>query len=167
MKNFKTFRTIINYLLIIWIVIWAYFAAFNWAVFTVSLNINLGFAVITGFPFLFYSIAGIIFFIILRYIAQYMIERQQIHEKNLENKIAMQGKDIEILQLKEVLFNMQTSEYNKNAESMKSLNEKLNKISEQMKMEKQDYMENTGEKKDQKDIKEKDKGTEKENLSNR
>ena len=167
MKNFKTFRTIISYLLIIWIVIWAYFAAFNWAVFTVSLNINLGFAVITGFPFLFYSIAGIIFFIILRYIAQYMIERQQIHEKNLENKIAMQGKDIEILQLKEVLFNMQTSEYNKNAESMKSLNEKLNKISEQMKMEKQDYMENTGEKKDQKDIKEKDKGTEKENLSNR
>ena len=157
MKNFKTFRTIINYLLIIWIVIWAYFAAFNWAVFTVSLNINLGFAVITGYPFLFYSIAGIIFFIILRYIAQYLVERQRIHEKNLDNKIAMQGKDIEILQLKEVLFNMQTNEYNKNAESMKSLNEKLNKISEQMKMGKEDYTEKTTDKKEQKDIKEKEK----------
>lgn len=157
MNNLKTIKTIINYLLIIWIVIWAYFAAFNWEVFTVSLNINLGFTVITGYPFLFYSIAGIIFFIILRYIAQYLVERQRIHEKNLENKIAMQGKDIEILQLKEVLFNMQTNEYNKNAESMKSLNEKLNKISEQMQLEKQDYTEKAGEKKDQKDIKEKDK----------
>jgi uncharacterized coiled-coil protein SlyX len=157
MKNIKTVRTIINYLLIIWIVIWAYFAAFNWAVFTVSINVNLGFTVVTGYPFLFYSIAGIVFLIVLRYIAQYLIERQRIHEKNLENKIAMQGKDIEILQLKEVLFNMQTNEYNKNAESMKSLNEKLNKISEQMKTQKQDFMEETGEQKDQKDIKEKDK----------
>lgn len=161
MKNFKTFKTIINYLLIIWIVIWAYFAAFNWAVFTVSLNINLGFTVITGYPFPFYSVAGIIFFIVLRYIAQYLVERQQIHEMNLENKIAMQGKDIEILQLKEVLFNMQTKEYNQSAESMKSLNEKLNKISEQMQMENQDYTEKAGEKKDQKNTKEKDKGSEK------
>ncbi len=162
MKNLKTIRTIINYFLIIWIVIWAYFAAFNWAVFTVSLNINLGFTVITGYPLIFYSIAGIIFFIILRYIAQYLIVQQRIHEKTLENKIAMQGKDIEILQLKEVLFNMQTKEYNQTAESMKSLNEKLNNISEQMQMEKQDYTEKAGEKKGQKDIKEKDKGSEQE-----
>ena len=151
MNNLKTVKTIINYLLIIWIVIWAYFAAFNWAVFTVSLNINLGFTVITGYPFLFYSIAGIIFLIILRYIAQYLIERQRIHEKNLENKIAMQGKDIEILQLKEVLFNMQTKEYNQNAESMKSLNEKLNKISEQMQAEKKEYSKKEEEEKDNPD----------------
>lgn len=132
MKNIETLKKTINYLLILWIVIWAYFAAFNWAVFTVSLNINLGFTVVTGYPFLFYSLAGIVILIVLRYIAQYLRERQRTHEKNLENKITMQGKDIEILKLKEVLFNIQTKEYNQNAESMKSLNEKLNKISEQM-----------------------------------
>ncbi len=151
MNNLKTIKTIINYFLIIWIVIWAYFAAFNWAVFTVSLNINLGFAVITGYPLIFYSIAGIIFFIILRYIAQYLAERQRIHEKNLENKIAMQGKDIEILQLKEVLFNMQTKEHNQNVESMKSLNEKLNKISEQMQAEKKEYSKKEEEEKENPD----------------
>ncbi|MFP4622445.1 MAG: hypothetical protein ACLFM7_14135 [Bacteroidales bacterium] len=134
-------KTIINYLLIIWVVIWAYFAAFNWEVFIVGLNINLGFTVITGYPFLFYFFTGIIFLIVLRYIAQYLRERQTTHEKNLENRIAMQGKDIEILQLKEVLFNMQTKEYNQTAESMKSLNEKLNKISQQMQTGKQEYSE--------------------------
>lgn len=147
MKNIETFKTIINYLLIIWIVIWAYFAAFNWAVFTVSLNINLGFTVITGYPFLFYSLAGIVILIVLRYIAKYLKERQRNHEKNLENKITMQGKDIEILKLKEVLFNIQTKEFNQSAESMKSLNEKLNKISEQMQANKQEYFEE-GEKED-------------------
>jgi len=38
MNNLKTIKTTINYFLIIWIVIWTYFAAFNWAVFTVSLK---------------------------------------------------------------------------------------------------------------------------------
>jgi len=146
MKNIKTFQAIINYLLIIWIVIWVYFAAFNWAVFTVSININLGFTVVTGYPFLFYALAGIVMLIVLRYIAQYLRERQRTHEKNLENKITMQKKDIEILQLKEVLFNIQTKEYNQNAESMKSLSEKLNEISEQMEANKQEYSEKEEEK---------------------
>src|SRR6056297_1512092 len=99
MKNIQTFKTTINYFLIIWIVIWAYFAAFNWEVFAVALNTNLGFTVITGYPFLFYFIVGIILFIVLRYIAQYLSERQKTYERHLEHKIAMQGKDIEILQL--------------------------------------------------------------------
>ena len=144
MKNIKTFKTTINYFLIIWIVIWAYFAAFNWEVFAVALNTNLGFTVITGYPFLFYFIVGIILFIVLRYIAQYLSERQKTYERHLEHKIAMQGKDIEILQLKEVLFNMQTKEHNQNVESMNTLNEKLNKISEQMQISKQEYSEKTG-----------------------
>lgn len=144
MKNIKTFKTTINYFLIIWIVIWAYFAAFNWEVFAVALNINFGFTVITGYPFLFYFITGIILFIVLRYIAQYLSERQKTYERHLEHKIAMQGKDIEILQLKEVLFNMQTKEHNQNVESMNTLNEKLNKISEQMQISKQEYSEKTG-----------------------
>ena len=147
MKKFKTFKTIISYFLIIWIVIWAYLAAFNWEVFAVALNINLGFAVITGYPFLFYFIVGIILFIALRYIAQYLSERQRSYERHLEHKIAMQGKDIEILQLKEVLFNMQTKEYNQNAESMKSLNEKLNRIAGQMETTKQESPEKEEEEK--------------------
>lgn len=144
MKKFKTFKTVISYFIIIWIVIWAYFAAFNWEVFAVAININLGFTVITGYPFIFYFVAGIILFIALRYIAQYLSERQRAYERHLEHKIAMQGKDIEILQLKEVLFNMQTKEHNQNVESMNTLNEKLNKISEQMQISKQEYSEKTG-----------------------
>jgi len=128
-KNYKAF---INSALVLWIFIWAYYLAFNWGVFTVELKTNLGFAVISSYPFLFFFFIGLILLIILKY-AYHLIsiqEQNQIQDK--ENKTSLLEKDIEILKLKEVLFKMQTKDMNESSSALAALQEKLDKISDKI-----------------------------------
>jgi len=59
---------IINILIVAWVFIWFYFLILNWDVFIVELDTNLGFTVIGGYPFLFFSLVGLLFLILIKYI---------------------------------------------------------------------------------------------------
>lgn len=130
-------RSAINIILILWIFIWIYYAAFNWDVFKVKLNTHLGFATIGGYPFLFFFIFGLIILVVIKYINHFTDLKNTGKEKETKTKITLLEKDLEIYKLKEVLFNMQASEANKNAETFKSLQEKLDEIAGNMPVEKQ------------------------------
>ncbi len=123
-KNFKV-RYLIHILLIIWIVAWGYFMLFNWDIFVVKLNINLGLGIINNRPFVLFFVLGMLIILSIRYMLQYsrMLRRIEVKEKN--TKIAMQEKDIEILKLKEMLYKEQSTEFNKTAKDISSLHEKI------------------------------------------
>ncbi len=130
-------KSTINIILILWIFVWIYYAAFNWDVFKVKLNTHLGFATVGGYPFVFFFILGLIFLIVIKYINHFSDLKNTGKEKDTKTKITLLEKDLEIYKLKEVLFNMQASEANKNAETFKSLQEKLDAIAGNMAVEKE------------------------------
>jgi hypothetical protein len=130
MKN-KNYTYLINSILIFWIFLWVYYLAFNWSVFSVELRTNLGFAVVSSHPFLFFSVLGLILLIALKYIHHIISIQQRNVELKHENETRLLKKDIEILQLKEVLFKMQTKEMNQNSSALLTLHEKLDKITDQ------------------------------------
>lgn len=127
-RNNISVRYYINILLVVWIVIWAYFAVFNWNVFNVKINMSLGFTVINSYPFIWFFVLGVLILLGIRYLVQYSRMLRQLEMKEKNNKIAMQEKDIEILKLKEVLFEMQSKEFNKSTANINALNEKLDRI---------------------------------------
>lgn len=130
-------KSAINIILVLWIFVWIYYAAFNWDIFKVKLNTHLGFATIGGYPFIFFFILGIIALILIKYINHYSELKKIGKEKDTETKITLLEKDLEIYKLKEVLFNMQVTEANKNAETFKSVQKKLDEIAGNMPVEKQ------------------------------
>ncbi|HBH48901.1 MAG TPA: hypothetical protein DDX98_09680 [Bacteroidales bacterium] len=136
-KNFKV-RYLIDTLLGIWLLTWLWFLIFNWDIFVVKLNINLGIGVVKMFPFVVFMILGMLIMLAIRYILQYsrMLRRIEVKEKN--TKIAMQEKDIEILKLKEMLYKEQTSELNKTAKDLTALNEKIDAIAQKFQKEKEE-----------------------------
>lgn len=128
-KNYKVF---INTALILWLFIWVYYLAFNWSVFSVELKTNLGFAVISSYPFLFFFLTGLILFIILKYAYHIVSIQEQNQVKDKETKTSLLEKDIEILKLKEVLFKMQTKDMNDSSSALAALQDKLDKISDKI-----------------------------------
>ncbi len=132
MKLART-KVILNIVIIAWIVLWAYYAVFNWDVFIVKLNTSLGFTVINCFPFIFFFVFGLVCLGLLKFLLNQLHMQLKLHDKDSNSKIALLEKDIEILKLKEVLFNMQTDEMNKNASSLGELQKKLDELSGQVK----------------------------------
>lgn len=125
-------KIIVDILLVTWLFIWIYYLAFNWAVFSIELNINLGFAVISGYPFVFFFLLGLIALIFIKYSFHFTALKQVSKEKEEQNEKTLLEKDIEILKLKEVLFKMQTKDLNESSSALSALQEKLDSISKQI-----------------------------------
>jgi hypothetical protein len=82
-------------LLIVYTLVYLYFTLFNWETFTVSLNINLGFAVISIPPFIILFLVGFIIIGILSWVSYVSHLQKIIYE--LEHGIDKGGKkDIRI-----------------------------------------------------------------------
>ena len=58
-------KSVIDIALIVWIAIWLYYALFNWDVFVVKLNTNIGFSIIGLYPFIFFFFIGLILLVII------------------------------------------------------------------------------------------------------
>ncbi|MFO7852186.1 MAG: hypothetical protein ACQERS_09265 [Bacteroidota bacterium] len=129
-------KHIINATIIAWIIIWLYYLIFNWDVFSINLKTDLGFAVIGGFPFVFFFIVGLLFLILIKYFDSAIAARKLSDEKDLKNKIALLEKDIEVLKLKETLFKMQSEEMSRSNANLSALHRKLDEITSQMESEK-------------------------------
>ena len=82
-------------LLILYTLVYLYFALFNWEIFTISLNINLGFAVVSVPPFIILFLLGFIIIGILSWVSYVSHLQKIIYE--LEHGIETGGKkDIRI-----------------------------------------------------------------------
>ena len=130
--------SISNYTIIVYLIIWIYYAGFNWDVFAIKLNTNLGFSVIGGFPFIFFFLLGLAAILLFRYFAYISKVNTDKIESNSSHRIAMMEKDIELLKMKEVLLKMQTAEMDKNSANLSVLHEKLDNLSNQMSDNKED-----------------------------
>ncbi|MDA3865598.1 MAG: hypothetical protein PF489_02485 [Salinivirgaceae bacterium] len=131
MKN-RQHKLLIDTILIAWVVLWIYYLSLNWAIFSVALKINLGFAVITGMPFVIFFILGLVMLVVIRYSHHVYLLKELNREKDEQKNKSLLEKDIEILKLKEVLFKMQTKDMNDSSTSLKVLQDKLDSISAQM-----------------------------------
>ncbi|MEA1887684.1 MAG: hypothetical protein U9N72_10800 [Bacteroidota bacterium] len=129
-------KHIINASIITWLIIWLYYIIFNWDVFSINLKTNLGFAVIGGFPFVFFFIVGLLFLILIKYFNRVFAVRKLGEEKDLKNKIALLEKDIEVLKLKETLFKMQSEEMSRSNANLSALHQRLDEITSQLEREK-------------------------------
>jgi type III secretory pathway component EscV len=91
-KNFKV-RYLIDTLLGIWLLTWLWFLIFNWDIFVVKLNINLGIGVVKMFPFVVFMILGMLIMLAIRYILQYsrMLRRIEVKEKKYQDCHAGKG----------------------------------------------------------------------------
>ncbi len=145
-----TLVTIINFTLGFYLLVWIYYAAFNWEVFSIKLNTNAGFSVIGGYPFAFFFLFGFAALLAVKYVVHLNKVYEDKTEKEQAHRIAIQEKDIELLKMKEVLFKMQTSEMSKNSSHLNALHEKLDSLSEQMSHENRP-MEEKGEQEDKQD----------------
>ena len=123
---------IINISIIVWVLIWLYFLVFNWKVFSINLDTNLGFTVVGGYPFIFFFIIGLLFLILIKYF-DHLIEMKRLNiEKGMENKIALLEKDIELLKLKESFVNKLSDEVTTKASNMNALYNKLYELTEKL-----------------------------------
>lgn len=77
MKNLLLKKSI---LLIIYILVSAYFAIFNWKIFTVDLNVNLGFGVVTFPPFIVLFLVGFVIIAIQAWMNYTTSLRKMIYE---------------------------------------------------------------------------------------
>lgn len=128
-------KHIINTAIILWLVLWVYYLGFNWDVFSINLKTDLGFAVIGAYPFIFFSVLGLVLMALIKYIEQTMAMRSMERNKDMESKIALLEKDIEILRLKETLFKMQSEELSRNNANLNALHQRLDEISSQIEQE--------------------------------
>lgn len=122
-------RNIIDATIIAWLVIWLYYVIFNWDIFIIKLDTNLGFAVIGSFPFVFFFLLGLIFLIVLRYFDTIISMRKLAEHKDLKNDIALLKKDIEVFKLRETVYKMQSEEMSRNDASLQALHQKLDELS--------------------------------------
>lgn len=129
---------LMNVFLVIYVLTWVYYAIFNWDVFSLKLNTNAGFAVIGGYPFAFFSLFGLVILVLMKYFVQIRKLENEKRAREFQYQKSILEKDLEILRMKEVLFKMQTSEMNKNSSHLNELHAKLDQISEQLRLEKEE-----------------------------
>lgn len=122
-------QSAINILIFIWIAIWLYYALFNWDVFVVKLNTNLGFNTVPTLPFVLFFFIGLLILVVMKYIIYYDQVKVDARDKEYKDKISLLKKDIEILKLKEVLFKMQSEGMNKSTATVNALQAKLDELS--------------------------------------
>ncbi|MDT8401760.1 MAG: hypothetical protein RQ743_08700 [Bacteroidales bacterium] len=129
-------KHVIDTTIIIWVLIWLYYLIFNWDIFIIKLDTNLGFAVVGGYPFIFFFLVGLLFLVLLRYFDTTFALRRLGNYKDLKNQIALLEKDIEVLKLKETVYKMQSEELSRNDDNLKALHHKLDEISSEIEREK-------------------------------
>src|SRR6056297_1386160 len=127
MRKFKI-SNIIDIGIVLWMIIWLYYILFNWEIFRVSLSTNLGFAVVNSHPFVFFMIISLLILIAIRISSRFFELQDSSREKERKSKLKMLEKDIEILQLKEVLYKMQTEGLSKSSSKMNALQQKLERL---------------------------------------
>ena len=146
---------IINISIIVWVLLWLYFLLFNWKVFSINLDTNLGFTVVGGYPFIFFFLIGLLFLILIKYF-DHLIEMKRLNmEKGMENKIALLEKDIELLKLKESFVNKLSEEVTTKASNMNALYNKLYELTEKLmeiKIKENDKLSGENESNENKDI---------------
>lgn len=125
-----------NILIIIYLIVWLYYAIFNWDILTVKLVSNLGFVKLSGYPIIFFFVFGLILLLIMKYLNWYNSFVWNSKQKETKSKLTILEKDMEILRLKETLFNMRSPGPGKSDEKYAELSEKLNKMSEKLEEEK-------------------------------
>ncbi|MFO7754795.1 MAG: hypothetical protein R6V34_02310 [Bacteroidales bacterium] len=125
-------KHIINAAIILWLVIWIYYLVFNWDVFIINLKTDIGFAVIGAYPFVFFFVLGLLLMGLIKYVEQTMAMRNLGRNKDMENRIALLEKDIELLRLKETLYKMQSEELNRNNANLNALHQRLDEITSQL-----------------------------------
>ncbi len=121
-----------NFTILIYLLVWIYYASFNWDIFSIKLNTNVGFSVVGGFPFIFFFLLGLAALLVHRYFIYIAKVHTDKKENNSLHRIAMLEKDIELLKMKEMLFKMQTAEMDKNSSHLSALHEKLDSLSDQI-----------------------------------
>jgi hypothetical protein len=129
---------LLNGILVVYILTWVYYAIFNWDVFSIKLNTNAGFTVIGGYPFAFFSLFGLVILVLIKYFVQIRKLENEKRSREFHYQKSILEKDLEILKMKEVLFKMQTSEMSKNSSHINDLHAKLDQISEQLRLEKEE-----------------------------
>ena len=133
----------------IYLVLSLYFAILNWDVFIITINTNLGFAVVKTPPFLLLFLLGL-FIIAIQSNFSYI--RETSHEvENLQKIIELEKlkKDNEINEFKASVLDSQTQTSERNIQKLGEIQDVLLKITEELEIEK-------------KKVKEKDTGKEKE-----
>lgn len=134
-------QSAINILIFIWIAVWLYYALFNWDVFVVKLNTNLGFNTIPILPFVLFFFIGLLILVVMKYIIYYEQVQVDARDKEYKDKISLLKKDIEILKLKEVLFKMQSEGMTKSTATVNALQAKLDELSKKRDENKEDDQE--------------------------
>jgi hypothetical protein len=130
-----------NFTILVYLLVWIYYASFNWDIFSIKLNTNAGFSVIGGFPFIFFFLLGLASLLVIRYFIYVGKVHAEKRESNSSHRIALLEKDIELLKMKEVLFKMQTAEMDKNSSHLNALHEKLDSLSDQISDKQEDNKE--------------------------
>jgi hypothetical protein len=142
-------QSIVDITLTLWVGIWLYYLLFNWDVFVIQLNTDLGFNTYKIYPFVFFFFMGLIGFIIVKYAIHYSEMQNKSKEKENKSKTILLEKDIEILKLKEVLFKMQSEGMNKSASTINALHSKLDALSKKFNDENEEI--NEDERKEEKE----------------
>lgn len=122
------FRFIIDLTLLLWVLIWIYYAIFNWDVFVAQLNTSIGFSLVKTHPFVVFFAIGLVMLLIIKFAFSSYELILTDKQKSQENKVALLEKDIEIYKLKEVLFKMQSDEMNKSSTNLTALHAKIDDL---------------------------------------
>lgn len=128
MRNLKL-TTLINILLGLYIFIWGYYMIFNWDVYAIKLNTNLGFSVVTGFPIVVLSLTGLLALIIARIYAQFirLYNERTLRERSYRAK--MLEKELQIIRMK---YDSQNSPDTAWEEELKEIKARLSQLTSGM-----------------------------------
>ena len=113
-------------LLVIYIISVLYFAVFNWEMFLITLNVNLGFSIIN---------IPLIVAIFLYGICFLLIQWGLVNIYKLKTERDLARKDSEIKLLKSAQYDNQASEIQKHSATLDELNSKLNKVMEKLEID--------------------------------
>ena len=135
----------------IYLVLSLYFAMFNWDIFIITINTNLGFAVVKTPPFLLLFLIGL-FIIAIQSNFSYI--RETSHEvENLQRVIELEKlkKDNEINDFKASVLDSQTKTTERNIQKLGEIQDVLIKITEELEPDKKKVKEkDTGKDKNEK-----------------
>ncbi len=135
----------------IYLVLSLYFAMFNWDVFIITINTNLGFTVVKTPPFLLLFLLGL-FIIALQ--SNFAYIRETMHEvENLQRVIELEKlkKDNEINNFKASVLDSQTKTTERNIQKLGEIQDVLAKITEELETDKKKVKEkDTGKDKNEK-----------------
>lgn len=137
----------------VYLVLFLYFAIFNWDVFIITINTDLGFAVVQTPPFLLLFLIGLL---IIAVQSNFTYIQETKHEvKDLQRNIELERlkKDNEINDFKASVLDSQTKTSERNIQKLGEIQDVLAKITEEFETGKKNIKEKEKEKVNDKDEK--------------